>query len=222
MDIPLTSLHECTLFLESQPPPLIAARVLHDLSLCRTGSGIPSLLVYCLPARADPIALEISKDAPNVPLSVARMRYSSIVANIKSYLATLQHTSLDGDAGSIPTHMVPSDDDYHSTLKVLRYLQLPQIRLKVDGSSGTDQIAAIVQSQLELGPQLRNTPLLTTGTTGTNKDKARQICYICRFKYTNPIVYTSDPYATRAASSISLPLRSPSPPTSTCAEKRPS
>ncbi|KAF8327989.1 dehydrogenase [Amanita rubescens] len=173
MDIPLTSLDACNSFLESQPPSLVAARLLQDQALCRTGKGIPSLLASCLPRRADAIAREISKDVPDVPIAVARMRYANIVANIKSYLANLKHDNLDGDRSSIPPHMVPSDDDYRAALKVLRYLQLPQMRFKTDGA---DQIQDIVQSQLELGPHLRNALL-------TDAKKLTRICYICRFRF---------------------------------------
>ena len=175
MEIPLTSLDACSYFLESQPPSLVASRLLQDQALCRTGKGIPSLLVHCLPGRADAIAREISKDVPDVPIAVARMRYANIVANIKSYLANLKHDTLDGDRSSIPPHMVPSDDDYRAALKVLRYLQLPQMRFQIDG---VDRIQDIVQSQLELGPHLRNA-LLTDSTKKLNR-----ICYICRFRFT--------------------------------------
>ena len=171
MDIPLTSLVACASFLESQPPSIVAARLLQDQSLCRTGKGIPSLLAYCLPARADAIAREISNDVPGVPVAVARMRYASIVANIKSYQANLEHDALDGDPSAIPAHMIPDDDDYRAALKVLRYLQLPQTKINIDGA---DQVAAIVQSQLELGSHLRHALLTDT--------KKSRICYICRFR----------------------------------------
>lgn len=173
MDIQLTSLDACASFLESESPSVVAARLLQDQSLCRTGKGIPSLLAYCLPARADPIAREISNDVPGVPVAVARMRYASIVANIKSYIANLERDSLDGDRTTIPAHMTPSDDDYRAALKVLRYLQLPQTKINIDC---VDKVAAIVQSQLELGPHLRHAPLTDT--------KKSRICYICRFRIT--------------------------------------
>jgi NAD(P)-dependent dehydrogenase (short-subunit alcohol dehydrogenase family) len=173
MDIQLTSLDACALFLESQPPSVVAARLLQDQSVCRTGKGIPSLLAYCLPARADAIAREISNDVPGVPIAVARMRYASIVANIKSYITNLERDALDGDSSTIPAHMMPSDDDYRAALKVLRYLQLPQTKINIDC---VDQMAAIVQSQLELGPHLRHALLTDT--------KKSRICYICRFRIT--------------------------------------
>ena len=158
MDIPLTSLlaDACASFLESQLPSVVAARLLQDQSLCRTGKGIPSLLAYYLPARAD---------------AIARMRYANIVAKIKSYQANLEHDALDGDPSTIPAHMIPSDDDYRATLKVMRYLQLPQTKIKIDVA---DRVAAIVQSQLELGPHLRHALLMDT--------KKSRICYIRRFR----------------------------------------
>jgi hypothetical protein len=75
MDIPLTSLDACSSFLESQPFSLVAARL-----LCPRGkeSLVSSLTAYLESAR------EISKDVPDVPIAVARMRYANIVANIKA------------------------------------------------------------------------------------------------------------------------------------------
>ncbi|KAF8735592.1 hypothetical protein AX14_001842 [Amanita brunnescens Koide BX004] len=171
MDFPLTSLDACASFLESQPPSVVVTRLLQDQSLCRTGKGIPSPLAYCLPARADAIAREISNDMPGVPLAVVRMRYASIIANIKSYLANLERDTMDGDRSTIPSHMIPSDDDYRAALKVLRYLQLPQVKVNIDGA---DKVTSVIQSQLELGPHLRHSLLTDT--------KQNSSCYICRFR----------------------------------------
>ncbi|KIL61477.1 hypothetical protein M378DRAFT_166935 [Amanita muscaria Koide BX008] len=173
MDTPLISLEACGVFLNTQTPSIIAARLLRDQSICRSESpGTPSLLVYCLPAKADNIAREISKDIPNVPIAIARMRYSNIIAGIKSHLSNLQRNSLDGD-DRIPAHMIPSNEDFHAALKVLRYLQLPQVPVKL---GGLDHITDVIQSQLDLGPQLRENLLIPT--------KKSQVCYICRFRYT--------------------------------------
>lgn len=104
----------------SQPPHVIADQILQDQHLCRD-DNVPSLVVYCLPQHTDQIARAIGDKS--IPISVARKQFSSIVSTIKSHLNSLSQPSGD----SIPSHMIPSDEEYKAALKVLSYLQLPQV-----------------------------------------------------------------------------------------------
>jgi hypothetical protein len=81
------------------------------------------------------IALALSDidndDDQHIPLIVSRMRYAGIVQRIKTYLTTMgRHSDQDAnrdndlDDGSLPPHLIPTEDEFHAALKVLQYLQL--------------------------------------------------------------------------------------------------
>ncbi|PFH47660.1 hypothetical protein AMATHDRAFT_77100 [Amanita thiersii Skay4041] len=184
MDLPLPSLQACIDFIQSQPASVIASRLLHDREICRSGSNnngaapIPSLLAYCLPPRADHIARALSSlDAPDIPLALARMRYTEIIASIKNYLSNLSLPT--NDDHPIPTHMVPTDVEYHAAIKVLQYLQLPQVQIKL---KGIDAIVATIQSQIALAPPVRTSVFLSSPTS-TSRPTRKRTCYICRFRF---------------------------------------
>jgi len=50
----LNTIEGCQAFIANEPPAIVARRILQDQQLCRDG-GFPSLVVYCLPDRTDPI-----------------------------------------------------------------------------------------------------------------------------------------------------------------------
>ncbi|KAJ3569332.1 hypothetical protein NP233_g5119 [Leucocoprinus birnbaumii] len=149
------------------------------------------------------------------------MRYTSIVASIKTYLATLGDraplgTTAERDdadardqstiqiAEAIPHHLIPSMDDLHSSLKVLRYLQLPHIQQTVIQSDptlnssatmeGIERIMSLVQSQLDRhsAASRAGSNGSTPGPVDSERDTrgwdgigARKTCYICRFFITS-------------------------------------
>lgn len=167
MDAPLITLADCYKFVENQPASVIAERIIHDQSICRA-NGIPSLLVHCLPPETDAVACAISGDA-HIPIAIARMRFASIVSGIKAHL-----TSLEPEPQEIPSHLVPSDEDFCSTLKVLRYLGLPQVST-ISDSSTVSQLMEAVRVQQGFDYITREALV---------KKQRRQVCYICRFDIT--------------------------------------
>jgi NAD(P)-dependent dehydrogenase (short-subunit alcohol dehydrogenase family) len=149
---------------------------------------------------------------PGIPPIVARMRYTSIIANIKSHLATLgnnsaaaagrtyegmRRTGITDD--TLPQHLLPTPDDYHSALKVLRYLQLPHIQrfvVRPDPMLETtanveniEKIMSSVQSQLDRDGDENILRYSTSTKKRERNDKIgpgeRRACYICRFWMTS-------------------------------------
>ncbi|CAA7261497.1 unnamed protein product [Cyclocybe aegerita] len=88
------------------------------------------------------------------------MRLVSIVSVIKTHLATLESPSQPTDA--IPAHMVPSDADFLAALKVLRYLQLPQIALSSDPATPIESVVAHIESHW---------PVISAGARGAANKK---------------------------------------------------
>ncbi|KAF9533279.1 dehydrogenase [Crepidotus variabilis] len=165
----LSTLEGCRTFAHQSEPATIARQILQDQQQCREG-GLPSLLVYCLPTRTDGIALEIN-EISDIPLSIARMRLSSIVSVIKNHLATLSRPI---SPERIPAHLVPSDGEYDAALKVLRYLQIPQTMMDVHPSTRISAVEETIQTQLLHGSNYRK--------TAADSRRGTKYCYVCMFK----------------------------------------
>ncbi|KAI5781043.1 hypothetical protein DFH27DRAFT_596588 [Peziza echinospora] len=176
---------------------------------------IPSLLVHFLPktpstgaasttdggvALADKLAIELSlpdgyRDEvsyarPPLPLSICRLRYTSILSTIRLYISALPFAHLSPPApsdsvlpppvastGGITTHLTPTPADLLSTLKVLSYLQLPR-----PGAAHLDTplsaIATTVQNLLlaqDAGPTSAPPPPPPV------PQKRKDHCYICQY-----------------------------------------
>ncbi|KAH9480271.1 hypothetical protein JR316_0006869 [Psilocybe cubensis] len=160
----LNTISGCQQFVDSQPPNVIADQILQDQRSCRDGD-VPSLVVHCLPPHTDQIALSIGDKS--IPISVARKRFSSIVSMIKSHMNNLSRSS-----GNVtPPHMIPSDEEYKATLKVLSYLQLPDVGL-ADSSTPLEHVLESIKTQLQLGPCVREAIM---------EQRCRSIkrCYMC-------------------------------------------
>ena len=170
----LNSLEGCYAFANNETPETVARQILRDQQVCRCG-GVPSLVVHCLPPRTDLIARAIS-DTPDIPLAVSRMRLASIISIIKTHLATLSRSS--SPSGRIPKHLIPSDWDYKAALKVLQYLQLPQVAICASPATPLSTVLESIQTQLSHGPDLRE-------SLG-QRQKRNKYCYICRFITTFP------------------------------------
>ncbi|TFK42036.1 hypothetical protein BDQ12DRAFT_720053 [Crucibulum laeve] len=135
---PLTTLTDCQDFIENDTPSTVAKR-LYDQSLCRN-DGIPNLFVHCLPSKSNPIAHAMNED-DSIPLIFSRMRYDSIMSVIINHIA-----KLEPNPGEIPVHMMLTDDEFNTTLKVLRYFQLPQVRSRVQVDvDAAERVADLVQ-----------------------------------------------------------------------------
>lgn len=213
----LITFKSCCNFVQTHPPSVIATQLLRDQSLCRKGKGVPSLLVHCLPPSRDKGATNAiaralceldddtsnstgpgpkqvkTKHATKIPLIVAKMRYTSIVASIKAYLASLgdfkpedeDESNMAQTTEGIPNHLIPTEDELHGAVKVLRYLQLPhtQHNYHSPGSTSTstnvddiEKVLALVHSQLNRDESMKNAERKQwTGVGG------RKACYICRF-----------------------------------------
>ncbi len=220
----LTNFESCCHFVQTQSPSVIASQLLHDQSLCRKGKGVPSLLVHCLPSSRDKIVTnaivralcELDNDTSKhdatgeprsagtgtsghgtrIPLIVAKMRYTSIVASIKGYLVTLGDSRPEdgGDANmiqtaeEIPKHLIPTEGELHSAVKVLQYLQLPHIQHNYHpGSAPTpanvediEKVLGLVQSQLSRDESMKTAERKQWSGIGR-----RRSCYICRFFITS-------------------------------------
>jgi NAD(P)-dependent dehydrogenase (short-subunit alcohol dehydrogenase family) len=168
----LNTIEGCQAFIANEPPATIARRILQDQQLCRDG-GFPSLVVYCLPDRTDPIARLISDE--EIPRAIARMRFSSVVSLIKSYLSKLSRPTPSNDA--IPAHLIPSDADLNVALKVLRYIQLPQVGICPIPSTPLEHVIENIQAQLSLGADVRN---------AMGHVRIQRHCYMCRFRFDSP------------------------------------
>ncbi|KAF9445281.1 NAD(P)-binding protein [Macrolepiota fuliginosa MF-IS2] len=197
-------------FVQSQPPSTIAAQLWRDQSVSKRETGVPSPLVHCLPSTRDNKASNAiarafceldelddnEQGAPKIPLAVAKMRYTSVIASIKAYLATLGDYGGDtGDDGSstappkeeIPAHLVPTSDEFQSALKVLRYLQLPHFHRdptpddKDSSVEHIERVIARVQSELNFGDHTR-----AAGRRRWRRVGGHRQCYICRFFITSP------------------------------------
>ncbi|KDR82577.1 hypothetical protein GALMADRAFT_237968 [Galerina marginata CBS 339.88] len=178
----LNTLAGCQDFVTNQPPPAIADQILRDQQLCRS-QGLPSLVVHCLPAHVDRIARVISGNA--IPLAVARMRLASIVSLIKSYLANLSRSPTTDREDSIPAHMIPTDPDYTAALKVLSYLQLPQVGICPSPSTPLESVIECLKAQLSLGADVRH-------AIHQQNVKHSRRCYMCRFTIASPhLLYPS-------------------------------
>ena len=180
-----------------------------------TGSNIPSLLVHFVPkvpstgaahklntdvALADRIAIQLSLPGgvseevcytrPPLPLSICRLRYTSILSTIRGYTASLPFPHLNPptvtdtnlpspveSTGGITTHLRPTEADLVSTLKVLSYLQLPRHgALHVDTPLST--LVDTVQSLLVgRGPGDGTSAAPPPPTPRRRKDH----CYICQY-----------------------------------------
>ena len=146
----------CEAFLQSATPKEIAAQLRHD----QTTLAVPSLLVHFLPktpssktgadvALADKIAIELSVPdgyaaevtytRPPLPLSICRLRYTSILSKIRAHITSLPFSHLNpapitdavlpppvASTGGVTSHLTPTEADLLATLKVLSYLQLPR------------------------------------------------------------------------------------------------
>lgn len=176
MSLPqLNSLSACHKFLTTQPASEIAAQLLHDQDLCRSG-GVPSPLVYCLPQDSDHIIRALNDADLKVPMPIARMRFASIVSGIKSYLVELPSWE-STDTLEIPEHMIPTDADFNAALKVLAYLRLPHIKALPDPLTPLRQVTEVIQTQLLLGSDLRH--------ASRNKITKRR-CYMCQYNIHSP------------------------------------
>ena len=163
----LNTIEGCQAFIANEPPAIIPRRILQDQQLCQDG-GIPSLVVYFLPDRTDPIARLISDE--EIPRAIARMRLSSTISLIKSHLSTLSRPTPSNDA--IPTHLIPSDADFNIALKVLRYIQLPQVGICPNPSTPLEHVIENIQAQLSLGADVRN---------ALGHVRIQRQCYMYRF-----------------------------------------
>ncbi|KAJ2936634.1 hypothetical protein H1R20_g451, partial [Candolleomyces eurysporus] len=171
----LDTLEGCHHFIQTSPSEVIAAQLLIDREACRN-KQFPSLLVHVLPSRADHIAAAIKND-PRIPLPISRMLYSDIISTIKNYLSSMTHTEETEDAVMpIPEHMVPNDEEFKAALKVLRYLQLPQVRA-LKNSTPLDKVVQTIHEYLEHGDELRDAQVKSRiYKKGTSK-----LCYMCRY-----------------------------------------
>ena len=107
--------------------------------------------------------------------------------------------------GGIPGHLIPTDADYISALKVLSYLQLPQVNALRGPSTPLSTVEATIHQYLDRGPALRAADLTTktnllerTDLTNDVRDprdaknykkdqkkKVKKCCYICRYTITH-------------------------------------
>ncbi|PPQ63630.1 hypothetical protein CVT24_004384 [Panaeolus cyanescens] len=171
MDEDLHSLAACEAFAGSQSPSTIARRILQDQALCRKNE-MPSLLVHCLPQNTDDIARAVSGDT-YIPMSLARMRFSSIVMGIKTYLTTHEAKVAASD---IPTHLFPTEDELHAALKVLNYLQLPQVdALRSTSKPHLYEIVAAIEIQLA-----------QPADNHQKVEPGKRNCYICKHFILSP------------------------------------
>lgn len=167
----LDTLSGCKAFLESATPQQIVEVLRRDQEICREANkGYPTLLYYLLPApktdRGDEIARALSDlDSPGafVPLAIARLQCSSLVQTIRNYYDTLKRPA-DGASqddlaprdvpNDVPPHLVPTDDDFEATFKVLQYLQLPLVR-EVNSSTSLSKVLKALKIHLAYGSEIR-------------------------------------------------------------------
>jgi NAD(P)-dependent dehydrogenase (short-subunit alcohol dehydrogenase family) len=213
-----------------------------------SSSNIPSLLVHFVPkvpstgaahkpntdvALADKIAIQLSLPdgfadseavcytRPPVPLSICRLRYTSILSTIRAYTTSLPFPHLNpppvtdtdlpppvASTGGITTHLRPTEADLVGTLKVLSYLQLPRYgALHVDTPLST--LVDTVQSLLVgHSPGDGTSAAPPPPTPRRRKDH----CYICQYAIPPHLHHPFYPTLCRpcgdfnvAESSISLP-----------------
>ncbi|KAF8644251.1 hypothetical protein AX16_008606 [Volvariella volvacea WC 439] len=205
MSTRLDTLSGCKAFLETATPEEIASKLRRDQNICRSPYGHPSLLVFCLPSPRTPVgdgvARALATDT-SVPLVVSRLQYTSIIQGIKTHLANL-HRDHDGASqddlrgtqdNPVPPHLIPTDADFESALKVLNFLSLPPVRL-ADAHTPLTKLEAAIQSQLASGAQLRSTNLqspyqanTTTPSSSSSKPQKKRkihkprLCYICNYQ----------------------------------------
>ena len=161
----LDTLQGCKAFVKSQSADLIAEQLRKDQAACREDTAAPSLLVYCLPTHSDAIAHAIS---PDTPISISRLRLSGIVSLVKSHLGQSAWKK------EYPDHVIPTNTEFESALKVMRYLHLQ----KTIPSTTFDQISETIHHQLFRGSLLRQKEIV--------ESQKRRNCYICHFRLLKP------------------------------------
>ncbi|TEB31816.1 NAD(P)-binding protein [Coprinellus micaceus] len=172
----LDTLEGCQRFVQASSPEEIAAQLHRDRDACRHNT-FPSLLAHVVSARDDKIAIALQND-PRLPLPVLRMLYSNTLSTIKNHMGSISHNPLgeETEAGSrIPEHLVPTNEDFNATLKVLRYMQLPQVRAVPSTSTPVGDVAQLIHGCLEDGVWVKK-----------KKRRANKLCYICRYTAKHP------------------------------------
>ncbi|KAJ3537729.1 hypothetical protein NMY22_g5480 [Coprinellus aureogranulatus] len=172
----LDTLEACQQFVEASSPEEIAAQLHRDRDACRQ-NAFPSLLAHVVSARDDKIAIALQND-PRLPLPVLRMLYSNLLSTIKNHMASISHKPLDEEpttGSKIPEQLIPSNEDFSAALKVLRYMQLPQVKATTSTSTPVEEVVQLIHGYIEDGVWVKR-----------KKKRADKLCYICRYTAKHP------------------------------------
>jgi NAD(P)-dependent dehydrogenase (short-subunit alcohol dehydrogenase family) len=129
------------------------------------------------------------------------MCYAAITEGIKVYLANMGRNDdlvMDTSAsGAIPAQLIPTDEEFSASLKVLQYLQLPPVT-NLDISTPLGHVIVAVQTQLSLGPDVRSVQIQNKTRSPPprpisgakeypkpKKVKRIRVCYTCHFVLTS-------------------------------------
>lgn len=168
-------------FLETSTPHQIAKQLRIDRDRCRDQT-FPSLLVHVLPSRDDKIAVALRDDDPPIPLPISRMLYSETISSIRTFLQTQgPQPRISFRKSPVPPHLIPTDEEYNAALKVLRYLQLPQVRALRSPTTPLEQVVQTIQEAIEYGPGVRFHQSDIDNMNRRMRAKKSTICYICRY-----------------------------------------
>lgn len=172
----LDNLEACQQFVQVSSPEEIATQLHLDREACRSNK-FPSLLAHVVSARDDKIAIALQND-PRLPLPVLRMLYSNLLSTIKNHMASINHDPFveEGSPGArIPEHLTPTNEDLNAALKVLRYMQLPQVKAITSASTPVDDVVQLIHGYLEDGVWVKR-----------KKRRTNKSCYICRYTAKHP------------------------------------
>ncbi|PGH06434.1 hypothetical protein AJ79_06524 [Helicocarpus griseus UAMH5409] len=190
----LKSATECHHFLESQDAVAIAEHIRRDQTLCKN-RGLPSILAWYLPPATTRLgnSISIHLDPDNVLQDeslkqVRHLRYDSVVQSIKAYLNQMNQDTLvsNGENQLKLSAIVPTTREFETALKVLDYLQDHRSMLPLTSSSPLADAVAAIEEQISINPELRSEYRFMAQTSSSmwHKEKTRNYCYICRFKFT--------------------------------------
>ena len=167
----------CRHFVDTGSAKDISTQLREDYEIVKQNprDRIPSLLVHYLPEpttrSAEPIYRAYFAD-DSTPSSILQLRYKAIKNSVKSYLSELP---VENHPPRVPAHLIPSNEEFQSALKVLRYLQLH--RGTADDTTPLNIIEKIIKQELPLGTELRS-ELRNRFQPGRSK---RKLCYGCLY-----------------------------------------
>lgn len=167
---------DCHRFIEHHSPASIASFLREDQRRCHV-KQVPSLLSLYLPSSSSVLGEEIARHLSyvGVPSSVRRLQYDGII-NIKAYLNQMERDPNEGKS----TTKTPTAKEFHSTLKVLDYLQSPALSEPISDATPLSDIIAALNTEMGISPGLRSALLSDSAVSDPN---ATRKCYICRRKF---------------------------------------